>query len=211
MNTTKKLITLLLVMMALTAFGQDYGRENGLGIRLIGDITFNHNNPEYDDAVFPRFYKQVWGTQLGVYYKYFVANNHAFIEPQLTGYYLGHKDANVEAFDPDINQDLAPHNLFKEWGAALSASMGYNFIIGNGQSLDLFTGPELRCAITSKAGKRNLLTHLYNRWQMRWKLGVGYNYSHVGVQVYGSYDVTKKSKLYNTHDFTLSLGLGYKF
>lgn len=208
---SKKLITLLLAMMALTAFGQDYGRENGFGIRLIGDVTFNHNNPEKDDAVFPRFYKQVWGIQLGIYYKCFMANSHAFIEPQLTGYYFGHKDAYVEAFDPDIHQDLAPHNLFNEWGGALSASMGYNFIIGNGQSLDLFTGPELRCAITSKAGKRNLLTHLYNRWQMRWKLGVGYNYNHIGVQVYGSYDVTKKSKLYNTRDFTLSFGLGYKF
>ena len=46
---------------------------------------------------------------------------------------------------------------------------------------------------------------------MRWKLGTGFNYRHVGVQVYGSYDVTTKSKQVNTLDFTLSRGLGYKF
>lgn len=205
---------LLLVLTVLSfqiCLAQDSGRENGMGIRLTGDVTFNRNNPEYDNAVFPRFYKRVWGAQLGVYYKYFIANSHYFIEPQLTGYYFGHKDANMEALDPDINQDLAPHNLFNEWGTTLSASMGYSFFVGNDHSLDLFTGPELRCAITSKAGKRNLLTHLYNRWQMRWKLGFGYNYSHIGVQLYGAYDVSKKSKLSSTRDFTLSLGLSYKF
>ena len=205
------LLLVLTVMSFQICQAHDSGRKNGMGIRLTGDVTFNHNNPEYDNAVFPRFYKQVWGAQLGVYYKYFIANSQTFIEPQLTAYYFGHKDANMEAFDPDINQDLAPHNKYDEWGGDFSTMCGYNFIIGNDWSIDLITGPEMRCAFSSKAGKRNLLSHLYNRCQMRCKLGVGYNYSHIGVQLYGAYDVSKKSKLSSTRDFTLSLGLAYKF
>lgn len=69
-----------MAITALFAVAQDFGRENGLGIRLTGDITFNQGK---DDAVFPSFYGQVIGTKLGVYYKFFINNSHIFIEPQV--------------------------------------------------------------------------------------------------------------------------------
>lgn len=197
-----------MAITVLFAVAQDFGRENGLGIRLTGDITFNQGK---DDAVFPSFYGQVIGTKLGVYYKFFINNSHIFIEPQVAGYYFGHKNSHQEFFTPDEEIDLLPHNKLDEWGGTFSTLCGYNFIIGNDYSIDLFTGSEIRCAFSSKSWNRNLLSNLYNRWQMRWKLGTGFNYRHVGVQVYGSYDVTTKSKQVNTLDFTLSLGLGYKF
>lgn len=216
MNNMMKrvLIGLTMSLVSLIAVCQDFGRECGLGIRLSGEITFNHGE---EDAVFPSFYKQVIGTQLGVYYTLFIDNSPVFIEPQLTGYYCGHKDAQQVFFTPEDfypnGEDigLLSHNKLDEWGCDFSLQCGYNFAIGNDYSLDLFSGPEVRCAVSSKSWSRNLLSDHYNRWLMRWKLGTGFNYRHVGVQVYGSYDVTKKSKQVNTRDFTLSLGLGYKF
>ena len=60
------IIILTMAITALFAVAQDFGRENGLGIRLTGDITFNQGK---DDAVFTSFYRQVIGTKLGEFFQ----------------------------------------------------------------------------------------------------------------------------------------------
>ena len=217
----RKTILVCLVMYVMwlaPVFSQDAGRDTGFGIRLTGEMTTKMKGVHYE-FVGDTFFAFVpnsgfQGMQLGGFYKAFLHQSQAFVEAQVGLYYMGQKRSSFFLFwDNGTPPEKYVDNYdIDEWGTTGSIVAGYNFPIGNKFSLDVFTGPELRAAFSCKNDQgKDMLDWHYNRWLMRWKLGTGFNYRHVGVQLYGSYDVTKKSKQVNTRDFTLSLGLGYKF
>ena len=213
------ILTILFLVPHASLLSQDLGRKTGFGIRLLGELTFNQIGSFYQQTDNNLRYYNVpvnhyLGSQFGVFYKLYFDKSKMFIESQLTGLYLGQKEEKVRFFANFLNdyEDIILNDDMNEWGGSLSMVYGCNFPIGQNFSIDAFTGPEVCCAFSCKNEEnKNLLDWHYNRWQMRWELGTGVNYRHVGVQVYGSYDITKKSKQVNTRNFTLSLGLGYKF
>lgn len=205
------------MLCVVVVSAQDFGRKNGLGIRISGSLTFNQEAGKLEQigkTLFDYNPNQLYrSVEIGTYYKGFILYSRTFAEIQLSGYYLKDK-SELYPFDVmNPSYENAVNNInFKEWGASSSLYFGYCFPINKALSIDAFSGPEIRYTISCQTrNNQSLLDWHYNHWQMRWKLGTGVNYSHVGVQVYGSYDVTKKSKQVNTRDFTLSLGLGYKF
>lgn len=219
----KLLITLFLVSGALLALAQNSGLKNGLGIHIGGDVTFNHGNSAMDNKTDVLYYyvpaKTYYGATVGLSYRLFISATRFFAEADLSAYYLGQKSVDgihlgtiLDEYDSFlVNDDM------DEWGGSLAAVGGYAFPVGEQWSVDVFTGPEVRCAFScrndyDKIGlKQDLLIWHFNRWQMRWRLGAGLNYRHVGVKLYGSYDVTCKPRQVNTRNFTLSLGLNYRF
>lgn len=223
MNTTKKLMALVLAALAcMSANAQDHGRENGLGIRLTGEMTSKIDvndhllrSEVFGDTAYLFFpttgFKSV---QLSAFYKAFFYQTQAFVEAQLGGYYMGQKESDLMFFPgPGYTIEYHVVNIdMDEWGASASLVAGYNFPIKNSSSVDVFTGPEVRGAISCKnQADQDLLKWHFYRWQTRWKLGVGYNFKHVGAQVSGSYDLTEKAKQMKSREFTFSLSLGYKF
>jgi len=188
-----KTIIVCLVMYVIwlaPVFSQDAGRDTGFGIRLTGEMTTKMKGVHYE-FVGDTFFAFVpnsgfQAVQLGGFYKTFLRQSHAFVEAQVGLYYMGQKRSSFFLF----------------WDNGTPPE----------EYVDNYDIDELRAAFSCKNDEgKDMLDWHYNRWLMRWKLGTGFNYRHVGVQLYGSYDVTKKSKQVNTRDFTLSLGLGYKF
>ena len=223
----------LMISTTVYAYSQEsideYAQKSGLGLFLNGEITSNskkHLPMMYKESVYGNYFDCIYGLQLGMFYRISFANSQVFITPHLSGYYYGHKDVYLDRdyVDPDLDpahqankgsqydSDLygSPAD-FHEWGLGLSALFGYTFPMTSFSSIDLFTGPESRCAISSKCEYMNALPQMFNRWLIRWKVGAGYNYRHIGFYLSGSCDLTEKSKRVNTHNFTLSLSLGYKF
>ena len=221
MKKSLLLLFALCLLGGMTAQAQDYGRENGFGIRLSGEMSskIDDNDHIMNDGVFGDTLYVFFPTtglkaiHLDAFYKAFLGHSKAFIETQLGGYYRGQKESKQLLFllpDSEIRYAVLNDDM-NEWGAAASIMGGYNFAINHSSSLDVFTGPELQCTFYCKRYGLDLLKWHFNRWLTRWKLGVGYNYKHVGAQISGSYDLTEKSQQMKGHEFTFSLGLGYKF
>ena len=212
-----------IILWASASFAQDSGRNSGFGLHFNGDMTFSHDNSAISDMNDILYYDvpvtKYYGGQFGLSYKRFLSCTDFFAEVDLSIYYLGQKEQrNIHLGNILKDYDAFLVNTdMDEWGSSLLVVGGHNLPVGDHFSIDFFTGPEIRCAFScsndyDKIGvQQDLLIWHFYRWLMRWKLGTGVNYRHVGMRLYGSYDVTCKSRQVHTRDFTLSLGLNYLF
>ena len=212
-------LILILHITAITPMlSQNTNRNSEIGIHLTGEMTTKMKGCCADfmgDTLYLFVPNSGFkGIQIGGFYKLFINHTNAFLEAQIGAYYMGQKRSSFFFFgsiDSSSKEYLDNYDM-DEWGGIGSLVAGYSFPINTMSSLDVFSGPEVRSAFSCMNSEdKNLLNWHYNRWLMRWKFGIGFNHRHVAVDIYGSCDVTKKSKQVNTRNFTLSLGLGYKF
>ena len=189
----KKILAIFFVclMAVMPTVAQDMSSEPGFGVRAQGECTFMGKNEGGN----------LWGGQVGGFFRNFYRRSSFYSEIQLSAYYLGRGS----------NNDLAPLGI-KEWGLSLLPMGGYNFELGGNSSIDAFFGPDLRYSLSYKNNDgMSLINEGKDRFNLRVALGARYNYKRLQASLVGNFWVLRGSERIKDNNFALAVGVGYVF
>ncbi len=117
---------------------------------------------------------------------------------------------------PSEKRDIAvlPYDRLRELGVGLYFVGGYDFIINEKMSLDVFAGPDFRYLIKyyPDCGVNDCTDHKLHKANLRFKIGAGLNINNVNISLSMCPDLLDRGlKIKRYRSVQVALGIGYYF
>lgn len=145
--------------------------------------------------------------------KAFLSNSNGLFIEGTGQFFWTHLPFNTALVGGGNTGYIIGQDYLRECGFGIKGVFGYDFILNNYLSLEVFSGPIVN--LTVNYGPSNNTwdyKHYLNRFNYRWQAGVGLNFKQFGVNATFTDDLVNRGKHHHTYrTYMISLGIAYHF
>lgn len=197
----------LLLLVNIVSFAQS-SRENNYVIRL------NYNTNIYNSVKRTIGHNYTPGVSLELGGKQFLVKDKGWFLEEAP--FFQFNDLPFAKSVPTEKRDIAvlPFDRLRELGVGLYFVGGYDFIINDKLSLDVFAGPDFRYLVKyyPDCGVKDCPDHRLHKANLRFKFGAGFNINNANINISFSPDILDRGLgVRRYRSIQVSLGIGYYF
>ncbi len=220
-NTMKKKVIILLLFLFLNVCVLAQASRESLSFFRISGTYTNCTTGSKETKKYNENGKLGYSIELGG--KLFFERTKGWFFEGSVHYFWTHLPFNQPLYWGDSAGSGESHSSFlfgsdhvREVGFGTKGVLGYDIILKNSLSLEIFTGPVLHYTTNFGPASEEYKQKL-NRFNYRWQLGLGVNYKRFNMNFTFSNDLKNRGKTdsYNLHyryrTYSFALGIAYRF